>query len=83
MKLFIAKSRTIEQRLKSDVVPVRADWTRADPTIGNYLQSFGRYGLPFNAVFGPRAPDGILLPELLTEEAVLRALETASDHHPN
>jgi suppressor for copper-sensitivity B len=80
---IIAKSRTIEQRLKSDVVPLRADWTKADPTIGRYLQSFGRYGLPFNAVFGPSAPDGILLPELLTEETVLHALETASDHHPN
>ena len=42
-----------------------------------YLTGFGRYGIPFNAVYGPGAPEGRLLPELLTDEAVLRALDLA------
>jgi suppressor for copper-sensitivity B len=59
------------------VVAMEADWTRPDDGIAAYLAGFGRYGIPFNAVYGPGAPDGIVLPELLTEEAVLDALEKA------
>ncbi|PKU23813.1 disulfide bond formation protein DsbD [Telmatospirillum siberiense] len=60
-----------------DVVALEADWTRPDDDIAAYLAGFGRYGIPFNAVYGPGAPDGIVLPELLTDEAVLDALEKA------
>ena len=45
--------------------------------ISAYLQRFGRYGIPFNVVYGPAAPDGIVLPELLTKERVLQALDEA------
>jgi suppressor for copper-sensitivity B len=62
-----------------DVVALRADWTRPDPAIAAYLASFGRYGIPFNAVYGPKAPQGIALPELLTEGAVLDAVAAAGD----
>ena len=55
------------------VVAMRADWTRPDPTITAYLQSFGRYGVPLDVVYGPGAPAGIALPELLTSGAVMDA----------
>jgi suppressor for copper-sensitivity B len=64
---------------EENVVALRADWTRPDPAIATYLASFGRYGIPFNAVYGPHAPDGITLPELLTDGAVLEAVEQASN----
>ena len=57
---------------------MRGDWTRPDPMISDYLASFGRYGIPFNAVYGPGAPEGIALPELLTSEEVLDALDRAA-----
>ncbi|MGE3934886.1 MAG: protein-disulfide reductase DsbD family protein [Rhodospirillaceae bacterium] len=60
------------------VVALQADWTRPDPAIAAYLAGFGRYGIPFNAVYGPNAPRGIALPELLTPEAMTRALDAAS-----
>lgn len=60
------------------VVPMLADWTRPDPAIAAYLQGFGRYGIPFTAVYGPAAPDGIVLPELLTRARVLEALDVAA-----
>ncbi|MBI1220808.1 MAG: copper-binding protein [Rhodobacteraceae bacterium] len=59
------------------VVPMLADWTRPNEAITSYLKSFGRYGIPFNAVYGPGAPGGIVLPELLSSEAVLDALQRA------
>ncbi len=61
-----------------DVVAMRGDWTRPDPALTRYLESFGRYGIPFNAVYGPGRPHGELLPELLTSGAVERALDHAA-----
>ncbi len=61
-----------------DVVAMRADWTRPNPAVAAFLQSFGRYGIPFNAVYGPGRPEGETLPELLTIEAVTKALDRAA-----
>jgi suppressor for copper-sensitivity B len=61
-----------------DVVLMKADWTQPNDDIARYLASFGRYGIPFNVVYGPAAPDGVLLPELLSEAAVLDAFARAS-----
>ncbi|KAA0686119.1 protein-disulfide reductase DsbD family protein [Azospirillum brasilense] len=61
----------------SDIVPMRADWTRPDRRISDFLARYDRYGIPFNAVYGPGAPNGLVLPEILTSEAVLAALRTA------
>ncbi|MGR3540172.1 MAG: protein-disulfide reductase DsbD family protein [Hasllibacter sp.] len=60
-----------------EVTPMRADWTRPDPAILDYLIGNGRYGIPFNAVYGPGAPGGIPLPEILTTGAVERAIAAA------
>lgn len=62
-----------DQLRNGRVVAMRADWTRADPAITAYLQSFGRYGVPFDVVYGPGVPQGIPLPELLTSGAVMDA----------
>ena len=60
------------------VTAMRADWTRPNQKIADYLASFGRYGIPFNAVYGPKAPNGIPLPEVLTTKAVMDAVARAS-----
>ncbi len=60
------------------VVAMRADWTRPDPVVTAYLQSFDRYGVPFEVVYGPGAPHGIALPELLTSDAVIHAFRRAA-----
>lgn len=58
-------------------IALQADWTRPDETIAAFLKSNDRFGIPFNAVYGPGAPEGIVLPELLTEGAVLDAIARA------
>jgi suppressor for copper-sensitivity B len=42
-----------------------------------YLERFGRYGIPFDAVYGPGAPSGVALPELLSIDGVLQTLDRA------
>ncbi|WP_374654497.1 protein-disulfide reductase DsbD family protein [Dongia sp.] len=60
-----------------ETAAMRADWTNPDPAISAYLASFGRFGIPMNVVYGPAAPDGILLPELLSSDGVMNALRQA------
>jgi len=78
-KRLVVGTDSVVARLKApDVVALRADWTRPDPGIAEYLASHGRYGIPFNVVYGPGRPDGIVLPELLTVGAVLEAMDEAA-----
>ncbi len=76
-KLVIDQDPIAGRLRQDDVVAMRADWTKPDPAIADFLGRHGRYGIPFNIVYGPGAPAGIALPELLTTEAVTRALDQA------
>ena len=59
------------------IVPMKADWTRPDPKIAAFLARYGKFGIPFNIIYGPGIPAGLVLPELLTEQAVTDALAKA------
>ena len=77
-KAAVLERGIVAQRLADDrIVPMRADWTSRDPEIADYLERFGRFGIPFNAVYGPALPRGYALPELLTESSVLAAFDRA------
>ena len=75
--LVLDREPVVSALAAEGVTPMQADWTRPDPAISRYLESFDRYGIPFNAVYGPAAPDGIVLPELLTPDVVMAALDDA------
>ncbi len=78
-KKFVLDQDSVSGRLLSPgVVLMRGDWTRPSDEISDYLAGFGRYGIPFNAVYGPGTPEGLPLPELLSVEAVLEALAQAA-----
>jgi suppressor for copper-sensitivity B len=77
-KRLVLNSEEIRPLIESpELVAMRADWTRPNPAIAAYLAGFARYGIPFNAVYGPKAPAGIVLPEVLTKEAVREAIRKA------
>jgi suppressor for copper-sensitivity B len=76
-KLVLSKDATAA-RLNSQAIAMQADWTRPNAEIAAYLATYGRYGIPFNVVYGPMAPAGIVLPELLSTGAVDDALDKAS-----
>ncbi|WP_431272655.1 thioredoxin family protein [Dankookia sp. P2] len=75
--LVLARPEVAAALAGPGVVAMRADWTRPDARISDYLARNDRFGIPFNAVYGPSAPRGILLSEVLTREAVLDALRRA------
>jgi suppressor for copper-sensitivity B len=79
-KRLVVDSTAVNAKLTAPtVVAMQADWTRPDEGIARFLAANNRYGIPFNAVYGPGAPNGIVLPELLTERVVLDALAKAAD----
>lgn len=77
-KAFVIDRPDIAQRLSTDIVPLQGNWTRPDAKIASFMKEHGRYGLPFNVVFGPGAPEGIILPELLSKAALTTAFDQAS-----
>jgi suppressor for copper-sensitivity B len=77
-RLVLDRPPVRDELAKPGVVAMRADWTRPNPAIDAYLARFGRVGIPFNVIYGPAAPGGLPLPELLTSGAVTEALAQAA-----
>ncbi|SFP86272.1 protein-disulfide reductase DsbD family protein [Enterovibrio norvegicus] len=60
-----------------NIIRMQGDWTSPSDSVTQYLQRHGRYGVPFNIVYGPNAPNGISLPVILSNDAVLNAIKLA------
>ncbi|MEP7280977.1 MAG: thioredoxin family protein [Rubrivivax sp.] len=56
------------------VLMLRADWTRRDPAITAELARLGRSGVPVYALYAPYSATPVLLPEVLSVDAVHEAL---------
>ncbi|MCX7891451.1 MAG: thioredoxin family protein [Burkholderiales bacterium] len=73
-RLVLASEETLAAFRARGVHLVRADWTRRDPEIAQALAEIGRSGVPAYVVYKPgRAP--LVLPEILTRERVIAALD--------
>ena len=57
-RVVLAREPVSARLADSQVVAMRADWTAPDEAIARYLAGFGRYGIPFDAVYGPGLPVG-------------------------
>ncbi|WP_120497748.1 protein-disulfide reductase DsbD [Kiloniella sp. EL199] len=77
-KLVLEQDEVKSLLQRENVLPMQADWTLPSDTITAYLESYNRYGIPFNIIYGPGAPEGIVLSELLTIDDVLSSFEQAS-----
>ncbi|WP_404971499.1 protein-disulfide reductase DsbD family protein [Vibrio campbellii] len=62
----------------SNVATLKGDWTHPNGSVTDFLRAHGRFGVPFNIVYGPAAPEGIPLPVILTDDVVVKAIEQAS-----
>lgn len=80
-KLFI-ETETIRGDLqRTQILPMKADFTKEDETIEEWMDKLGRSGLPVYVVY---YPDGTtdLLPEVITTEMLSSALTKASTKFP-
>lgn len=77
-KFFVLDHMDFINHLKArDVILMRADFTNRSPEIAKFLEKNGRYGIPFNAVYSTKFPEGIPLSEILKRQDVYDAIERA------
>ena len=74
-KRRVLTAKTVQNAFgDKNVALVRADWTNRDPEITKALESHGRSGVPVYVLYAGDGSEPMLLPEVLTEDAVLSAL---------
>ena len=77
-KTVLETKEVIDKFHGLNVLAVRADWTNRNPDITRLLSKFGRSGVPLYVIFPPgRSGTPILLPEVITRDIVLDALDNA------
>ena len=60
--------------LENEIKLIQADWTKKDPKILEFISKFGRFGIPVNIIFSKKYNEGILLPEILSQDILTRDL---------
>jgi thiol:disulfide interchange protein DsbD len=78
-RVALSDRRVTQAFDRSGVVCLKADWTARDATIAAALSEHGRSGVPLYLVYGADGADPVVLPQLLTPGAVVRALEKAGE----
>ncbi|HTW69607.1 MAG TPA: thioredoxin family protein, partial [Acetobacteraceae bacterium] len=56
------------------VAYLKGDWTRQNPAISEFLREYGRDGVPLYVYYPPHDGAPVVLPQILTENEVLREL---------
>ncbi len=75
-RLVLRSAEVQHQFIKNNVTLLKADWTQYDPEITKQLASVRRSGVPTYVIYPPAANSfADVLPELLTKDIVLTALE--------
>jgi thiol:disulfide interchange protein DsbD len=78
-ELSALSSETVAAAFRAhDVAYLKGDWTLRDPEITRLLAAYGRNGVPLYLIFPPHAARGVMLPQLLSEDMVIRALSAAA-----
>lgn len=74
----LSSERTAKAFEAAGVVYLVGDWTRSDPAITAELQRHGRSGVPLYLVYAPDRTEPVILPQILTEGVVIKAVEAAA-----
>ena len=77
-KVVLSTRPVVEAMRKQGVTYLKADWTKRDAVIAAELARYGRAGVPLYLVYGKDGGEPAILPAILTQGVVLKALATAS-----
>jgi thiol:disulfide interchange protein DsbD len=73
---LVLKSPEVQRQFADNKVTLlKADWTQYDPEITKQLASVGRSGVPTYVIYPAKSGAADVLPELLTKDIVLTALQ--------
>jgi len=73
----LSSSEFAQSVKRNHLALLRGDWTKGDPEITRYLESFDRAGVPLYVLYPSIDAGGqpIVLPQILTKEGVAAAIE--------
>jgi len=70
-KINVLNSETISEFFDSqEVTLIKADWTQPNEKINKFLKKYNKFGIPFNAFYSSKFPEGIVMNEILTEKQI-------------
>jgi suppressor for copper-sensitivity B len=69
------RKKTVKLLLQKDIVAMRADVTKQDEVVEDYLKEHGVYGIPFDVVYSKKTPKGLALPTLLRYQDLVEAID--------
>jgi len=77
-RVALSTKAVSEALARNNGVYLKADWTKRDPAIAAELASFGRAGVPLYLVYGVKGDPPAILPSILTQGLVVKALDAAA-----
>ncbi|MBL6847237.1 MAG: thioredoxin family protein, partial [Alphaproteobacteria bacterium] len=75
--LVLDTERVNQLFIENNVITLRLDWTKPNEHIKKFLVTNGRFGIPFNKMYGPLISNGRILPELLSLKIIREYIEIA------
>ena len=79
-EIFILNSKKLQNSFRDhDIVLVKADYTREDPNIKEYLSSFNRYAVPTYILYNENYPQGKLLSEINSSNFLIKLISEHND----
>jgi len=76
-RVALSTTAVSEALKRNNAVYLKADWTKRDAAIAAELARFGRAGVPLYLVYGARGGEPVILPSILTQGVVVKALDAA------
>jgi thiol:disulfide interchange protein len=73
-RVALSKQDVVADMTAHKVAYLKGDWTRRDPAITKYLESFGRSGVPLYVLYPAGGGDPVVLPQILTPGVMQDAL---------
>jgi len=70
-KINVLNSKTVSDFFDSqEVTLIKADWTQPNEKINKFLKKYNKFGIPFNAFYSSKFPEGVVMNEILTEKQI-------------
>ena len=77
-KALVLDTRKVSEIFRKNNVKVLVlDWTKPNEDIKKFLNKKGRYGIPYNEIYGPLLPNGEILSELLNIREIQEYIKKA------
>ena len=70
-KINVLNTETVSEFFETqEVTLIKADWTKPNEKINIFLKKYNKFGIPFNAFYSSKFPEGLIMNEILTEKQI-------------